>query len=121
MNMYKIRGSLANCPGHSWTDRNRRYVKGRAGSGHPNPAYQFIRSPPVVARDNHPHIYRPLKLLTQGLKMRLHATHVRRVELTELEHTQPRAAHTNNPAFDDTKLTTGPRQHVRAARQISLT
>src|SRR5262245_8902368 len=121
MNMHEIRGCLTNCPGHSWTDRNRRDVKGRAGSGHPNPADQFIRSPPVVARNNHPHIYRPLELLTQGLQMCLHATHVRWIELAELEHAQPRAAHSSNPAFDDTTLTTRPKQHVRAARKISLT
>ena len=131
MNMYEIRGGPTNFPGHSWTNRNRRDVKGRASSSHPNPVYQFILSPPVVARDNHPHIYRPLELLTQGLKVRLHATHVRRVKLAELEHTQPCCAHTNNPAFDDTQSnrrssplvhgTRGVQSSSSPARRISLT
>src|SRR5262245_50945465 len=116
MNMHEIRGCLTNCRGHSWTDRNRRDVKGRAGSGHPNTGYRFIRSPPVVARNNHPHIYRALELLTQGLKMRFHSTHVRRIKLAELEHAQARTAHTNNPAFDDTKSNTRSILHVDATR-----
>jgi hypothetical protein len=101
MKMNEIRGSLTNFPGHSWTDWNRRDAKGRAGASHSNPVNQFLRRPPVVARDNHPYIYRPAELLTQRLKMCLHAAHVRRVKLAELQHTQPRGAHTNNPSFDD--------------------
>src|SRR6266852_2493305 len=118
MNMYEIRGSLTNFPGHSRTYRNRRDVKGRAGPSHPNPVYQFIPSPPVVARDNHPHINRPLELLTQGLKVRLNATHVRRVKLAELEHTQPRCAHANSSAFDDTQSNRRSRPHLHGTRGV---
>src|SRR5437016_7519853 len=131
MNMYEIRRSPTNFSGHSWTDRNCRDVKRRAGPSHPNPVYPLLGSPPAIARDNHPHICRPLELLTQGLKVRLNATHVRRVKLAELEHTQPCCAHTNNPAFDDTQSnrrssplvhgTRGVQSSSSPARRISLT